>query len=302
MENCNSFVPVKQICFLLIVISCSLQAQVLDNRMGDAFTDKPFFNKDFIKENKVKKLNGSFTYKKSGEVMRATEFKYVYEFDREGRLKASYETRTDDGTVDTTWNLYYYNEAGLLEKHRKTDKEGYLTTIYGYDTLGRVISEEIKREIDSNGIIVRTLNFSKEHLEYQDYPNQTRRTRYNNYNLPYLEESFTYNEEGYLIERIERIKMTSTVYTYLHEYNEKGLLSAIRKMSNRENGFMEEWLFEYDEYGNLIEKHINKNGIFTTDIQIIYNSKSKLVSSVITRQVSTNFMLILRFLDYEFFD
>ena len=38
------------------------------------------------------------------------------------------------------------------------------------------------------------------------------------------------------------------------------------------------------------------------DIQILYNSKSKLLASVITRQVSTGFMMIIRFKDYEFYD
>ena len=59
--------------------------------------------------------------------------------------------------------------------------------------------------------------------------------------------------------------------------------------------------FKYDDLGNLVEKHIYKNGVFTMDIQIIYNSKSKLLSAVLTRQVSTGFILILRFQDYEFF-
>lgn len=239
---------------------------------------------------------------KSGEPMKSTEFKYVYEFNEDGQLSATYETRTDDGTRDTTWNLYYYNNNGLLEKHRKTDQEGYLTTLYTYDSIGRVVTEEIVREVDSNGVITRTLSFSKESFKYQEYENQTKRTKFNNYDLPYLDEYFNYNDEGYLIERIERIKMTSTVYTYHYEYNEKGLLGAIRKSSNREEGYLEELEFKYDDYGNLIEKHVKRKGIFTTDIQIVYNSKSKLISSVITRQVSTNFRMIIRFLDYEFFD
>jgi hypothetical protein len=117
-----------------------------------------------------------------------------------------------------------------------------------------------------------------------------------------LDEYFNYNDEGYLLERIERVKMTSMVYTYHYEYNEKGKLAAIRKSSNSAEGYIEELKFQYDELGNLLEKHVYKNGIFTTDYQMIYNSKSKLLSTVITRQVSTNFLLILRFQDYEFFD
>lgn len=289
---------------LLIIstLSCISYGQVLDNREGKAFTDTPFFNKDFVKQNKLKKLKGTFTYKKQGEVMRETKYKYVYEFNREGQLISTYETRTDDGTLDTTWNKYLYDDRNNLVKHSKTDKDGFLSIHYSYDSLDRVIEEEYVRDIDSNNQIVRSLSFNKEKIKYADYGSQIKKTKFNNYELPYLDEFINYNELGYLVERIERIKMTSTVYTYHYSYNEKGKLAGIQKTSNRSDDVLEELKFTYDELGNVEEKHIYKKGVFTTDIQIIYNRKSNLLSSVITRQVSTNFMMILRFLDYEFFD
>ncbi len=272
--------------------------------MGEAFTDKPFFNETFVKENKLKRLEGYFVYKKQGELMRDTKYKYSYEFDREGHLISTFETRKDDGTKDTTWNQYEYDALNNLIVHRKTDSEGFTSVHYDYDSLGRVIYEEYTRDyIDSSSnMISRSLTFNQERSTYADFDKQTKRTRYNNYDLPYLDEFFNYNELGYLVERTERIKMTSTIYTYSYEYNEQGKLAAIRKASNRQEGYMEEMLFKYDELGNLIEKHLYKNGVFTTDIQIIYNSKSRLLATVITRQVSTGFMMILRFKNYEFFD
>jgi len=291
-----------RILIVFLFLSGLSVAQVLDNRNGEAFTDKPFFNEDFIKENKLKSLKGSFVYKKKGELMQTTKFKYVYQFDRQGHLTSTFETRTDDGTKDTTWNIYLYNDENELMIHRKTDQEGYNSVHYVYDDKGRVVQENYTREIDSNYQIVRSLSFNKESIKYQDFDLQTKSTRYNNYNLPYLEEFINYNEDGYLVERVEKIKMTSTIYTYSYEYNEQGKLAALRKSSNRQEGFLEELLFRYDEMGNLIEKHIYKNGEFVTDIQIIYNSKSLLLATVITRQVSTGFMMILRFKDYEFYD
>ena len=91
--------------------------------------------------------------------------------------------------------------------------------------------------------------------------------------------------------------------TWTNEENMKNRKKwKIRKKSNQKEGYLEELLFKYDELGNLIEKQIYKNGVFTTDIQILYNSKSKLLASVITRQVSTGFMMIIRFKDYQFYD
>jgi len=287
--------------FILLLVNCA-NAQVLDNRQGEAFTDKPFFNELFVKENKLKKLVGSYVYKKTGEAMKTTAFKYVYTFDEQGHLESTYETNTTDGTKDTVWNIYEYNVNNLLVAHRKTDLDGFLTVHYKYDDKGRVIAEEYKRDIDSLGEIVRSLSFNKERIEHQDYGGQTKTTRYNNYDLPYLDEFIRYDSIGYLIEKVERIRMTSTTYTRTYAYNEQGKLASIQKTSNRAEGIIEEFKFRYDELGNLIEKHVFKDGVFTTDIQIIYNSKSKLLATVITKQVSTGFLMILRFQDYEFFD
>lgn len=289
--------------FLLLIFSINglAQAQVLDNRLGEAFTDKPFFNAEFVKLNHLKRLNGTYTYKNQGAAMRETSFKHVYEFDTEGRLISTYETRTDDGTKDTSWNIYAYDERGFLSVHKKTDEDGFTVVRYKNDSLGRVVEEEFLREIDSNGRIVRTLSFNKERIEYRDYDNQVMRTRYNNYDLPYLDESWNYNDLGYLVQREERIKMTTSVYTYTHSYNDKGKLATIQKTSNREEGILEETTFQYDELGNLMEKRIYKNGVFITDIQIIYNAKTKLLSAILTKQVSTGFMTIVRFMDYEFY-
>ncbi len=293
----------KYFFYLLFLIPIISSAQVLQNKEGNAFTDKPFFNREFIQKNKIKQLKGVYTYKKHGDIMRETKYIYVYRFDRNGNLISTIETCPDDGSKDTVRNIYRYDENNLLTAHLKSNQDGFQSIYFEYDSLGRVISEEFKREsVDSNHRIIESITFNKETFVYQDFGLQTKRTRYNSYNLPYLDEFFNKNELGYLVERIERLKMTNDVYTISYEYNEKGLLSAIRKRNNKQGGYTEEYTFEYDELGNLEQKHIYRNGVFTTDIQIIYNSKSKLISSIITRQVSTGFLMILRFREFEYYD
>lgn len=287
---------------ILITLSFTCYGQVLDNQNGEAFTDKPFFNQKFIFDNQIKQLSGYYVYKKKGESMKTTKYKYVYKFNNNGLLVSTYETCPDDGTKDTIWNIYDYDSKKNLAVHKKTDQDGFTSVYYGYDDDNRVITEEFKREINENDTTLRFLTFNKERLVYADFDGQTKRTRYNNYDLPYLDEFWNYNDLGYLVQRTERVKMTSDIYTYTYSYNEKGKLAAIGKASNHQDEKIEELRFRYDELGNLIEKHIYKDGVFTTDIQIVYNSKSKLVSSIITRQVSTGFLMILRFDEVEFFN
>ena len=283
---------------------CSLVGfgQVLDNRNGEAFTDQPFFNEAFIKENRIKEIKGEFSYMKTGKGLVPMKYYSSYHFDRQGHLASSYETRPDDGSQDTSWNYYVYNEDDLLTVHRSTEKEGLLAVHYTYDSLDRIIAESYKRDIDSNGQTVRSLSFNKERIEYFDYDKQIKRTRYNNYDLPYLDEFYNYNEMGYLMERVERIKMTSTVYTYKYEYNETGRLAAIRKHSNKSDVPVEEMEFSYDDLGNLSEKLIYRNGVLKTNIQIIYNKKTYLLESVLTTEEATGFMMVCRYRDYKFYN
>jgi hypothetical protein len=64
---------------------------------------------------------------------------------------------------------------------------------------------------------------------------------------------------------------------------------------------IEEFIFKYDEHGNLLEKQIHRNGVYITEIGLIYNEKSKLLTYALTRDVATNFIMILGFKDYVFY-
>jgi hypothetical protein len=274
---------------------------MLDNRQGAAFTDKPFFSQEFIKANKIKELNGQFTYKKSGDVMRSTKFKYVYQFDSLGRLVTTFETRKDDGSKDTTWNKYGYSQDNLLVEHKKGDGTGFTSTEYEYDEKNRIISESYVREyIDSFGVNQRTI-LNSESMKYEDFEQQTKKTIYNSYGLPYLQEFFYYNELGYLKERVQRIMMTSSTTTYKYDYSNKGLIASIKVFEVDTTSPVEETKFVYDDNGGLLDKHYYRNGVYLTEVEMLYNDKSKLLTYVLTRDVSTNFIMILGFKDYKFY-
>lgn len=285
-----------------LLLSNSVYGQLLDNRYGSAFTDKPFFNAHFIRDNKVHKLNGKFTYKKPGDMMRETQYMYVYEFDSLGRLSASFETRKDDGTKDTTWNVYVYNKSNQLIEHKRGDGKGFTSTGYVYDEKGNVTEENYIREYkDSLGALQRTV-LNSESMKYEYFDLQVKKTVYNNYDLPYKFEISKYNELGYLVEREERLIMTMSLTTVKYTYNDRGYIASISSFEGSDTIPSEESIFTYDEYGNLLEKHFYRKGVFTTEFEMIYNEKSKLLSYVLTRDVATNFIMILGFKNYEFFN
>jgi hypothetical protein len=276
-------------------------AQMLDNRDGNAFTEHPFFNVEFIKQNKIKTISGSYTYKKPGETIKNTGFKQWYQFDSLGRLIYSYETRKDDGSKDTTKNRYVYASDGRIMIHKKGDGKGYSSSQYSFDEKGRLIKETFFREyIDSFGIQKQTL-INAESTRYEITDSIVKKTVYNNYDLPYMQVFTYFDTAGYVLKREERMLMTSDLTTYKYAYNDHGLLASIKQLIQNQETPNEEQLFIYDSHGNLIEKQYYRKGIYITETEMIYNEKSKLLTYVLTREVATNTIVILSFKTYTFY-
>lgn len=286
---------------LLFFSALTSFGQMLDNTQGAAFTDRPFFSADFIRSNKIKELRGTFTYKKPGEVMRATTYEYVYSFDANGRLISTFETRKDDGTKDTTGNRYVYDAEGRLSEHKIGDGKGYSVTHCDFDEQGRIVRETYSREYrDTLGIWRRT-ELNSETMRYSEFDKQQKRTVYNSYGLPYMEEFTYYNDLGYLVKKEQRLLMTGELSTLAYSYNDKGLLSSLITTQYGLETPLEEFQFSYDQNGNLQERRVYREGKYVTEFEIIYNEKSRLLKYVITRDVKSNFLMILGFKEYFFY-
>lgn len=277
-------------------------AQLLDNRNGNAFTDHPFFNAEYVRMNKIKELKGQYTYKKPGETMKETKFFYSYEFDRLGRLISTFETRTDDGSIDTTWNRYFYGENNLILEHIRGDKNGFTSSMYEYDTNYRIISEaNTRRYKDSLGVEQITI-LNKETMSYSEYDGQVKKTTHNSFGNPYMEEWTYHNDLGYLTTIVNRQIMTSTVYTLQYNYDDNGYLAEIKKIKDTDSIPLERTTFTYDKFGNIQEKKYYRNEIFITETAMLYNEKSMLLSYVITKDVPTGYLMILGFKPPIFFE
>ncbi|MES2798783.1 MAG: hypothetical protein V4638_02100 [Bacteroidota bacterium] len=284
-----------------IFVSTISFGQLLDNRAGNAFTDKPFFNSEFVQMNKIQELKGQYTYKKPGETMKETKFFYEYSFDPLGRLTSTFETRTDDGSLDTTWNRYFYGEHNQLIEHLQGDVNGFTSMRYEYDDKDRMISQANTRSYkDSLGNDQVTI-LNKETMSYSEYDSQVKKTIHNSFGNPYLEEWSYHNDLGYLTSKIQRQIMTSTTYTFQYSYYDNGYLSEISKLKDTDSIPLERTTFSYDQFGNILEKKYYRNEIFVTEIAMLYNEKSMLLTYVITKDVPTGYLMILGFKPPKFY-
>ncbi len=280
---------------------------MLDNSKGFAFTELPYFNEQFIKANRIKSLNGFFQYKKTGDIIRKSDYIYRYEFDEKGHLIYSLETKVIGKMVDTLVLYYEYDVNNNLAIVRQKNAKGFFSTKFTYDTKNRVIKEAYYRDIDTTTNNVKSPQFerstfiSSERYEYQENTANIKRTYFNNYDFPYLDEYLTYNDLGLLKDRKRVTRTTSQMAITEYEYNDKGWISKEVTTTPTNKNANQEILFNYDKLGNLTEKQTYKNGEHVLEIQLIYNSKTGILSYTLTRDIKTNLITILKFDKIEYF-
>jgi hypothetical protein len=275
---------------------------MINNITGNAFTDAPYFDQKIIYENRIKSIEGTFSRKKDGDIIRATNDVFNYKFDSLGRLESILETKTDALKKDTTLQFYYYDSLNRLVMQRKTEFGGVSAYYFDFDSIGRVVKITQKRDVlDKFGNLKQSFLMNQEYKTYEQSSLGSKTIVSNNYNLPYKEEWEIRNADGYLLESIENFKMIDLFKSKKYFYNEKGLLSSIAIYENNAPNPIEENIFKYDALGNLIEKHTKRNGIFIKDLQIIYDNKTQLLGSFIQREVASNLMYIVRFKEYKFY-
>lgn len=282
-------------------------AQLLDNSEGQAFTEYPFFNTAFVRASKIKEIRGEYTFKKQGDVMRKTDYVYVFTFDSLGNLSRHYETAKGDLINDTIVRFYTYDGFNRLLSLRTGEHSGFVTKYFTYDDQGRVVKEETWRDIDTLHSVLkpqieRSLLWNTETMSYSEYGGNLTKTVFNSYGNQYEEITRYKDSLGYLSRVEELFTITRDKFVTYYSYGNKGWVENIRVMHNLDSIPTTEIRFEYDTYGNLSAKKLYKNGVFTTEYQIIYSQKTGMLSSILIREVSTNFISMIRFTEPVFWN
>lgn len=286
---------------LISILPTFFFGQILLNKTGEQLSEDLVFNPEFIRAKKIKSINGRFTYKRTGMVMKETNYWQVFEFDTLGRIIQSYETRKDDGTVDTVWSKYFYNDKGLLIYQSLGDKEflNYTTTVY--DSEKRVVSvEEFKRKPDVYGIPVS----SEEQIDRFSYQNENGvlvKTRINKQGTPFAKIIPFYDEKGQLIREEDRYIATKEGLIYQYDYDKKGNLTQKRTLTSKQGITKETISFVYDESGNLKEKKLFNEEKLKMEIQFLHNESTGLLSAVLYQEGGSSNIVILRIKEYEYY-
>lgn len=304
MNKCLTFLPALFLLFVAVKICVwdnGANAQFLLNDKGQVFTDEPFFNPSIIRENKIKSINGRYSYKPPGKPMRETNYWRIYEFDTLGRIVRAYETKADDGSADTVFFNYVYNGKGqLIYKGIGNEKTFYYTS-YFFNQDGILESTELYLQNKNYAGDLTTTLMKKESYEYKKQGNDSVKITLNSYNLPYMKELREFNSMGQLVTIDERFITNNEGTIQTFSYYPSGALEEKSLQDTREPKKKETLQFKYDKSGNILEKKVLNYGELKYEVQFIFNESTGLLSAILEQRNQSNFISILRIKEYEYF-
>ena len=193
--------------FLLFITHFTF-SQMLDNSKGETFSNTPFFNTSFIKLNKVKRITGYYSTKAELASIKKSNNIYVYQFNQNGELIKEFKTKNNDTIV----SQYAYDAFGNLSQIRKSDKYGFHSYHYKYDSIHRMISQEYRRDLNkssdkTNFELNKSYYISSESYTYETTPIGLKKLYYNSKNKIFKTEFF-YRDEDETDRQIDRQAQT----------------------------------------------------------------------------------------------
>lgn len=277
-------------------------AQFILNQEGEAFSAVPFFNAELIAAQHIKTIDGFYTYKKGNEAFKPSPDTFRFRFNAAGQLIASMEVLQKGTTKDSIFHHYAYYPDGQLSLHRFSAYGGALCEHYTYDSLKRLVSVALYRDIydHKKDTLISSVKMRTETLRYHQ-DQKADYTRFNNYQRPYLEVSNTYDVNHFLTSKTAYYRISQSSEKTQYTYNQIGLLATKATILDSAKVAKEEWRYRYDQWGNLIEMHRHENGVFMQDYQVVYDYKTGFLGSLIKKDIITDQLSILRFTTYTYF-
>jgi hypothetical protein len=286
---------------MMLFYGGSLYAQILDNSQCSVFTDDPFFNAEFIRNNKIKSIRGDVSTKSKNSAIVESNTEYIYEFDIQGRLIKKVETFFLPGSGKDTSVVYFeYDDRNNLILRRKNDGYGFFSFKYTYDDENRITSMVYCREENASDKIDefvpgKTYIISKESYVYDMLEEGLRRKVYNNYDKLYQETMYYQNELGYIISEETRLLVSNNRSVVEYMYDNKGRPSAKFDHKSVLRPSELAWHYEYDEVGNVLKEEYYRNEVFITRKEAVYHPQTMLLKALIKFDIATEFMHIVRF-------
>ena len=304
MRKLNLVGAFTAILTIVVVQFNTVVAQLIDNRIGNAFNEEMFFSQQFLWMNKIKTITGVVSVKSPNRPIEQRPDISVYRFNEVGLMSRLDRVSSVRNLIDSLTIKFKRNDLGSIELREETGTRGYLSTGFVYDDHGRLIRIEYgtaenvattKNKLEPG----RTIALNAESVIWTEQENGIlRKSVYNNYGLHYSNWTITKNPKGFVESEVEELIMSGRTKTKTYAYNEHGWISKIEWSDNMSSGRKAQ-TFIYDGMGNMqkVEYFDGKN--MTREIEVLY-SPTMLVEAFLDHNLENGDIIITKF-SYEYY-
>lgn len=294
----------KTVKIILCLIPICIKSQILDNRNCAVFSDSPFFYVDFIKQNKIKKITGKISTKKSLQVIEQRNLVNTYIFDKQGRLDKQYRSFNGSSSKDTTFISYYYTNKDKIKTQRTNDNYGFFSNNFDFDEEDRIISKTYCRDENlskdkNNFKLGKQHIIVKETYSYNVTDSTISKNTYNTHGKKYKTTTYFFNKHKLKYKEEKKLLINKKKSVIKYTYDDKGNVSQKTIFPNYNKSYNTSTKYKYDDLGNLEYIDEYKNNIHITHKEVIYNKSTLLIKALLIQDIETNYIKIIKY-SYEY--
>jgi hypothetical protein len=288
---------------LILSVGEPASAQLIDNRIGNAFNEEMFFSQQFLWMNKIRSITGVVSVKRPGKPIEQRPDISVYRFNEVGLMTRMDKVSSVKNLIDSLTIKFKRNDLGSIELREETGTRGYYSTGFVYDDQGRLIRVEygtaenistVKNKLEPG----RTISINAESVIWNEQDNGIiRKSVYNNYGLHYSNWTITKSPKGFVETEVEELIMSGRTKTKTYTYNEHGWISKIESSDNMSSGKKAQ-TFIYDKLGNVQKVEYFDGKSMTREIEVLY-SPTMLVEAFLDHNLESGDIVITKF-SYEY--
>jgi hypothetical protein len=304
MTKSNTIKSLLAICIIALLNRGAVQAQLIDNRIGNAFNEEMFFSQQFLWMNKIKSITGVVSIKRPGKPIEQRPDISVYRFNEVGLMTRMDKVTSVKNLIDSLTIKFRRNDLGSVQLREETGTRGYYSTGFVYDDQGRLIRVEygtaenistLKNKLEPG----RTISLNAESVIWNEQDNGVvRKSVYNNYGLHYSNWTITKSPKGFVESEVEELIMSGRTKTKSYVYNEHGWIAQIESTDNMSSGKKAQ-TFVYDGIGNIQKVEYFDGVKMTREIEVLY-SPTMLVEAFLDHNLESGDIVITKF-SYEYY-
>ena len=288
------------ILLLLCLYINQLFAQMINNELGQIFTETPFFNEKYIRSVKLKSITGTISSKKELGAIKSSGKKEAYIFDEKGNLTIHYLSSKTKNKPDTTFTFYEYNLKNENTIFRVSDSYGFYSYSKKYNDLGKLINKTYSREKNASK---SKMNFKleekyvifQESYLYENKDSIIEVTTLNSNGRPYQRQIYYYDSFNYLFKIHTRLLISNSTKYEKYTYNDRGFLKSIQYFNNENETPIKELRYDYDEWGNVTFMDEYKDNVRVIHKELLYDPSTLILKTILSQDLVSNLITIVKY-------